>query len=159
MNIFYLDENPQLAAEYHCDKHVVKMCIEYVQLLSTFMHYFNPEYAKTINIYKSTHYNHPCNKWLRESIANYNWLHTLATYLGKEYTLRYKKTHKSIREHLSQMQLIEDNRSHMTPIPLCMPDEYKNTHNSVLAYRNYYMGEKAYFAKWGYSKIPYWWNV
>ena len=35
MNIFYLDTNPALCAEYHCDKHVVKMIIEYAQLLST----------------------------------------------------------------------------------------------------------------------------
>lgn len=35
MNIFYLDENPVLAAEFHCDKHVVKMILESAQLLST----------------------------------------------------------------------------------------------------------------------------
>ena len=35
MNIFYLDENPKKCAKYHCDKHVVKMIIEYAQLLST----------------------------------------------------------------------------------------------------------------------------
>ena len=35
MNIFYLDEKPQSCAELHCDKHVVKMIIEYAQLLST----------------------------------------------------------------------------------------------------------------------------
>ena len=35
MNIFYLDTNPALCAEYHCDKHVVKMIIEYAQMLST----------------------------------------------------------------------------------------------------------------------------
>ena len=35
MNIFYLHEEPEIAAELHCDKHVVKMIIEYAQLLST----------------------------------------------------------------------------------------------------------------------------
>jgi hypothetical protein len=35
MNIFYLDEDPKICAQYHCDKHVVKMIIEYAQLLST----------------------------------------------------------------------------------------------------------------------------
>jgi len=28
MNIFVLDYNPKKAAEYHCDKHVVKMILE-----------------------------------------------------------------------------------------------------------------------------------
>ena len=35
MNIFYLDREPKTCAEMHCDKHVVKMIIEYAQLLST----------------------------------------------------------------------------------------------------------------------------
>ena len=35
MNIFYLNEDPRVAAEEHCDKHVCKMTIEYCQLLST----------------------------------------------------------------------------------------------------------------------------
>jgi hypothetical protein len=28
MNIFYLDKDPKKAAEYSCDKHVVKMILE-----------------------------------------------------------------------------------------------------------------------------------
>ena len=35
MNIFFLDYDAQRCAEYHCDKHVVKMIIEYAQLMST----------------------------------------------------------------------------------------------------------------------------
>ena len=35
MNIFYLDPNPRICAEMHLDKHVVKMIIEYAQLMST----------------------------------------------------------------------------------------------------------------------------
>ena len=35
MNIFYLHKDPIKNAEYHCDKHIVKMATEYCQLLST----------------------------------------------------------------------------------------------------------------------------
>lgn len=35
MNIFVLDYNPQKAALYHCDKHVVKMILESAQILSS----------------------------------------------------------------------------------------------------------------------------
>ena len=35
MNIFALDTDPVIAAQSHCDKHVVKMIIEYAQLMST----------------------------------------------------------------------------------------------------------------------------
>jgi hypothetical protein len=35
MNIFYLDPDPTICAQWHVDKHVVKMILEYAQLLST----------------------------------------------------------------------------------------------------------------------------
>lgn len=35
MNIFVLDAIPQVAASMHCDRHVVKMILEYGQMLST----------------------------------------------------------------------------------------------------------------------------
>ena len=35
MNIFYLDENPWVNAEMHCDKHCVKMILETAQMLCT----------------------------------------------------------------------------------------------------------------------------
>ena len=35
MNIFFLDRNPEICAQMHCNKHVVKMIIEYAQLMST----------------------------------------------------------------------------------------------------------------------------
>lgn len=41
MNIFILDENPQLAARYHTDKHVVKMILESAQLLVTAVRVIN----------------------------------------------------------------------------------------------------------------------
>ena len=43
MNIFLLHENPVLCAEQHCDKHVVKMVIEYAQLMSTAHRYLDGE--------------------------------------------------------------------------------------------------------------------
>ena len=35
MNIFILDRDPVLAAQYQCDKHVVKMVLETAQIMST----------------------------------------------------------------------------------------------------------------------------
>ena len=35
MNVFYLDKDPSKAAEYSCDKHVVKMILESAQMLCT----------------------------------------------------------------------------------------------------------------------------
>ena len=35
MNIFVIDKDPVVAAQEHCDKHVVKMIVESAQMLST----------------------------------------------------------------------------------------------------------------------------
>ena len=35
MNIFVLDRDPEVAARYHCDKHVCKMILEAGQMLCT----------------------------------------------------------------------------------------------------------------------------
>ena len=49
-------------------------------------------------------------------------------------------------------------RKKFTTPPQCMPDEYKDK-DYVVAYRKYYMGAKAHFAKWerGVS-APEWWR-
>ena len=33
MNIFVLDLDPEVAAQYHCDKHVPKLCVEVTQMM------------------------------------------------------------------------------------------------------------------------------
>jgi hypothetical protein len=67
MNIFVLDTDPQIAAGFLCNKHVVKMSLESAQMLcSAFENGEAP--------YKRSYYNHPCTKWARESQANYEWL-------------------------------------------------------------------------------------
>jgi len=164
MNIFVLDTDPQIAARFMCNKHVVKMILESAQMLcSAFENGEAP--------YRRAYYNHPCTKWARESKANYEWLLSHAYELCDEYFLRYGKIHKSL-------DVIDwcDNHSHelnlpdigLTTFAQAMPDEYKND-DVVQAYRDYYNGEKAYFAKWTAhegSRLtyndppePYWFNV
>ena len=153
MNIFYLDEDPKLCAQYHCDKHCVKMIVEQVQLLST-AHWMTGGEAP----YKKTHVNHPSNKWVRESLSNYVWLCDMTMELCKEYTHRYGKRHKT-QEHLEWCMVnlpnIEDKG--FTEIPQAMPDECKRE-NPIDGYRNYYNVEKAYMCKWKNREIPEWFN-
>ncbi len=153
MNIFYLDEDPKLCAQYHCDKHVCKMVIEGVQLLST-AHWMTGGEAP----YKKTHVNHPSNKWVRESLSNYVWLCDMTMELCKEYTHRYGKRHKT-QQHLEWCMVnlpnIEDKG--FTEIPQAMPDECKRE-NPIDGYRNYYNVEKAYMCKWKNREIPEWFN-
>ena len=67
MNIFYLHKDPKTCAEMHCDKHVVKMVLEYAQLLSTAHRVLDgDEWADKAQLYKATHKNHPSAIWARE---------------------------------------------------------------------------------------------
>lgn len=136
MNIFYLDHDPAEAARMQCDRHVVKMILETAQLLSTAHHELDGESPA----YKPTHKNHPSAVWVRSSAYAYAWTWRHLNALGKEYSRRYSKGHKTIREHLSKLQVLPANiDTSMTPTepPQCMPDEYKRD-DTVLAYQLYY---------------------
>ena len=178
MNIFYLDSNVTKCAEYHNDKHVVKMILEYAQLLSTAhrvldgKEYIDASSGRKIKrwrledtsleaqLYKATHINHPSAVWVRQSNNNYTWLMCLFQSLLMEYTHRYGKMHSCNR-------LVYWLRKPPANIPVgyltqptpAMPDEYKVSGDSLQSYRNYYLGAKNNMAKWKNRPIPEWWSV
>lgn len=166
MNIFVLHLDPRICSHYHCDKHVVKMILEYTQLLYTCLWLHCPNMTDilldapyTLNNtqgYKCTHKNHPCTKWLEKSIHNYEWLVNLANELCKEYEHRYNKIH-SCKIHIDWCSThcpdIPD--IPITPHNLVMPDQYK-TNNTMESYRNYYISDKQHIAKWTKRHKPKW---
>lgn len=159
MNIFILDEDPEIIAQYHCDVHVVKMIVETAQLLSTAHHILNDKEAIS-GIYKKTHKNHPCAIWVRESRENYNWTHYLLGCLLIEYTYRYNKIHKTqnIWKNLYQFpKNIESKQFNLNSAPQCMPDEHKMS-CVIEAYRKYYKNDKTKMSRFTYKKreIPNW---
>ena len=153
MNIFILDYDVKKCAEYHVDKHVVKMILETAQLLCG-VHWVTGGNAP----YKLSHKNHPCAIWARESLTNYLYLCELGLELSREYTYRYGKKHKS-------QEIIEwciDNKPNIvdkgfTEPAKAMPDEYK-VKSVVESYRNYYLGAKSGFASWKNRQTPEWYN-
>jgi hypothetical protein len=176
MNIFVLDKNPTTAAEYMCDKHIVKMILESCQLLSTahrvldgkkvekqtkngrrYTYYMLEDSKVDSYIYKSTMINHPCTIWTRQSTRNYDWLckHTLA--LCEQYTKRYGKTHVStqLAEWLFRHPPTGLKIDSLTPFAQAMPDQYKHQ-DAIKAYRDYYIFEKSRFAKWKLGNTPEW---
>lgn len=181
MNIFILDQSPQIAAEYHCDKHVVKMILESAQMLSTAhwlqaLKMFNKEISDFKRVrdakeflyanlkesmhppYKITHVRHPCTIWTTESMENYVWHVKLLFYLCGEYTKRYGKIHKTAQ----YIKWFVDNRPYqipktgMTPFKICMLDDYKVSADPVECYKEYYIKDKSRFAKWKLGNIPQW---
>jgi hypothetical protein len=153
MNIFFLDFDTQKCAQYHCDKHVVKMILETAQLLCG-THWVVGSQAQ----YKLSHKNHPCAIWTRESLSNYLYLCDLGLELCKEYTYRYGRRHKSqdvIEWCVTNKPNIKD-IGFTTPAK-AMPDEYK-VMDVVESYRNYYMGAKKDFAVWKNRDVPEWFS-
>jgi hypothetical protein len=160
MNIFIVHENPTIAAHQLCDKHVVKMIVEGCQMLST-IHRIGASHViyAPVELFKESFANHPCTIWARESVENYNWLAEHTYELSNEYSRRYNKTHKC-----HDMTVWFENhvpyyipKSKLTPFAQAMPDKYKCP-DAVQAYRNYYIGEKARFAKWKYTEQPLWFS-
>ena len=176
MNIFYLNEKADIAAKQHVDKHVVKMIIEYAQLMSTahrmldgkqwydktangrrIARWEHPEREKDAVLYKASHINHPSAIWARDSCANYEWLYSLWMNLCEEYTHRYGKV------HLTQQKLqsilgnppINIKQDKMSKVPQAMPEDVKQQ-DSVKAYQEYYRNYKSNMAKWTKREAPEW---
>jgi hypothetical protein len=163
MNIFILDEHPVKAAQYYCDKHVPKMCVELFQQLGSAVirHGAKPEQMPLTSKgtpLKGGYHNHPCTRWCGDSRINFMWASSHAIALCEEYTNRYGKIHSCEVgiKHLADMQYMISEGS-LTPFALAMPNEHK-CHDAVLSYRNYYLSDKKVFAKWNkLNNTPYWW--
>jgi len=157
MNIFVLDENPQIAAQMHNDKHVVKMILETAQLLCGVHHMTDSQYVRP---YKLSHKNHPCSIWSRECIENYVWLCDLGLSLCEEYTYRYGKRHKS--QDVIEWCLVHkpnlSNNKDLTPFALAMPDECK-VNSAVESYRLYYITHKKSLGTWKNRNKPEWFKI
>ena len=179
MNIFHLDKDPVVAAKMMCDKHVVKMIVEYAQLMSTAHRVLDGELYldKTKNgrnikrwkldgaaqerlLYKASHVNHPSNIWVRENNNNYRWLYKHFRALCKEYTHRYGKVHMTESKLSGQLWFSPRNINQidkMTEFAQAMPDHCK-MRDAVEAYRKYYIKEKSYMAKWTNRAVPNWFS-
>ena len=178
MNIFYLDHDVTKCAEMHNDKHVVKMILEYAQLLSTAhrvldgtlstglsktgrkqTRYVLPDDRESV-LYSATHLNHPSAVWCRQSDLNYDWLFNMFQALMTEYTYRYGKVHATSRleTHLASVPKNIPQKGFTEPTP-AMPDEVKIPGDSIKSYRNYYINNKVHLASWKKRQVPEWFNA
>jgi len=158
VNIFYLDEDIDVNCRYHCDRHISKMIVESTQILSAVCRLYgqsNEEAPYGIHSNK-----HPAVLWAAASRSNWLWLHKFTLALNKEFQFRYDKT----KDHLSASVCktlkvptgLED--VGITERPQAMPEQYRVKGDPVQAYRNYYIGEKQYFAKWKTREVPEWYR-
>lgn len=176
MNIFYLSFDVDECAQQMVDKHVVKMILEYCQLLSTAHRVLDGVKVQELSkngrrvtryklegspkCYEATHVMHPSAVWVRKSDCNYVWLFTMLEALLKEYTHRYSRVHKC-------SELIPFLRNIPMHIPIdrftdptpAMPDEFKVPGDSIASYRRYYLGKKSGMFSWTKRSAPLWCKV
>lgn len=185
MNIFALSRDPSECAVYHVDRHVIKMPIEYAQLLSTAHRMLDGKLEERVQpsnrtkkfmllqgeelilqdkwviqnqqCYLNTHVNHPCAIWARATKQNYMWLFSLFAAISREFEYRYGKPHKSW-ETLNKF--LSNAPQHIPDGDLqefaqAMPDCFRES-DSVVAYRNYVFFDKERMLKWKKRKIPTW---
>ena len=107
--------------------------------------------------YKKSFINHPCTKWVRSSIRNYEWLIALTTALNDEYRYRYSKkiNHKSF-DAIKNLPLPNLPDNGLTRWARAMPIQCKIDDDVVESYRNYYRMKKKRILKYTKRNIPIW---
>lgn len=168
MNLFILDLNPDKIAEYMFDKHLVKIILEAVQMLSTASRVLQPHHEHSPNVYKIAHLNHPVSIWVRESLDNYLWTIRLVEAMHNEWKFRYdvpkSKNHKSyqVAMYLKNNHPLQNDfpKIGLTPFAQAMPNNYKQIEDPILAYRIYYVSDthKRTIATWRKRNRPVWYN-
>lgn len=153
MNIFILDIEPMVAAKYHSDIHLRAMIKESAQMMSTAHRVLDDR----TDVYKTTHINNRCMRWVRQSMTNYDWLYDLFCYMHEEYVSRFNKPHLSyslLADKLREPPEYIDDIG-LTPFAQAMPVEYQQP-DVVQAYRNYYC-TKLHFCHWSPPAYKPWW--
>ncbi len=165
MNIFFLSALVKLAAQYHNNRHVVKMISETCHLLSTAWWALNAQDAEVLFkqglIWKSTHAQHPCAVWARAYVNNYVWLASLGIALCDEFELRFSGAPHAARAKLEWLSANAPRSIPCTPPsslhfqcqvtlpPQCMPEAYVVPGDPVAGYRQYYQcADKAKLRWW-----------
>jgi hypothetical protein len=185
MNIFVLDENPVIAAEMHCDKHVPKMIIEHAQMMAAaYYHTIGvtrkkefPDHQEAIDTmfegwprkredgttwpYAISHVNHPCTVWTRSSLQNFNWLLECTEELCTEYSRRWENRQHFISKIVNWMKNNPPNLKDLslTPFAQAMTICYKSQ-DPINSYRRYYAFKTSYMkVQWKkLNNIPNWWT-
>ena len=183
MNILILDKDPEKAAEYHSDRHVLNYIVTYSQFLSS-VHWFSlwvndkdskdsfekltdmkvyldkkyPEGNEKRPPYGINYLNNPCLHWICETKQNYVWLCKLLESLCRQYQYRYGKIHKC-QNNVSWFKenipvLCEDKE--ITNFYIHVPETYKVSEHPVECYRKFYVEEKKEKAKYRKGNYPYW---
>ena len=159
VNIFYLDYDPQKCASYYCDKHVNKILIEILQILSQVHHIIgtrDPPYKKCLAIKPGL----APFQWAMASKSNYQYCADLAYYLFLEYQYRFQKSeHKCqpaiqwLRDHIPEAITKKNRTRYQLTESVKVYHQYFDT---IEACRYAYVDFKCKYDKWTRRGRPAW---
>lgn len=155
MNIFWLDEHPELCARWHCDQHVIKMLTEYAQVLGEALKIHGCDADFLAGGFE----HHPQTQWAAHSRSNWDELYDLARALYDEKLRRYGPPHSSWTDKIEP--ITDDMRDVLpergpSPKPFSAGDLEVPVDNIYLKYRWYYLTRKAPWARYDHSDPPWW---
>lgn len=185
MNIFILSEQIKSAdhyrqqAEFHIDRHVVKMIAESTQMLVTALAtkqfpellYLPDSLINTLPCkpLSASMRKHPCTVWTSANITNLNYLACLAQALCIEHQYRYPLSPEHIyaswlNELVAYLSSKGYGQSHKLPTHFAVAVKdinLRSTNTSHIdaldIYRRYYYNDKVAFATWKKRQKPVWW--
>jgi hypothetical protein len=157
VNVFVLDTDPILAAQYHCDVHVSKMLLETCQLLSTVSILEGRDAP-----YKPTHASHPCTLWALDAPSHYSWLWRLGAALSMEFAFRRGKRH-ACADVLMSLKRPGLPRTLPARFMIVVDERITECDDPVLAYRLHYHLLPTRFKRnlvtWTRREAPAWWTA
>lgn len=161
VNIFYLDYDPKLCAQYYCDKHVNKIMIEILQILSQIHHEIGdlePPYKKCMAI-KS---NLGPYLWAMESVSNYKYCINLAKNLLKEFKYRFENNEHKCEKAINWLsENIPKNIKKKNKTKFKFTENikiYNSYFNEIDAARFSYVDFKCKTDKWTKRNKPIWFD-
>lgn len=151
MQIFVLDRDPAEAARALADTHVVKMCLETAQILSTILSIKGSDPDKSLP--KAYNTNHPVIIAV-DTPAKLNWLLEYNYALHTEFYHRFGKCHKYAKlypkyEALLHTYGVEPDCEGMARV---FTNFTTQAQDLVEANRDYYRYKKTVIKRWTYTK-------
>lgn len=155
MNLFIVSNDITTNARWLDNRRLIKGILENCQMLSTGIN-LNGGKAP----YKTTHINHPINRWVRETSANFQYVIDLTFAMTLEYRNRFGKTHACyfvLTQIVKQKNLIPKGKQ--TPFVNCARNaaqglDYSGISDVRFAYRSYLAKKWELDGERAFSNLP-----
>lgn len=185
LNVLYFDDDPEVAAKCHCDKHLGRMLIDACKILSTVWCSQPLDEAQTFSVldwgppqgeappgevkflnstlggqrvYRPAHTNHPCVTWAALYGGNYDWLYRLGMALAAEHEYRLGRIHACvpvIRALEVMPPALRETIGTWCDAPAVVPSEFLSDAVNQ-SYKTYYRKEKLGLLQYTKREPPVW---